>query len=320
MSKRDVIKDIESKRKRQKQKGVFLPRRLLAIYDSFHKLGTDERELSKYYPIGLIACLEGYIRSQICALIDSGSPYCDNLLHLNGDPNIKIDLSTAVSIYYQRKITLGEFISHLLPLTGVEGINKYMSAVLGFDFLRSLVSAVPYRMDKATGQPIPIGDIIKNVEETFRLRHIFAHEVAENQELDPELIKLIIDSVMQFLTATHNLVWPLLDPEAHLSNVEAQNRRAKQLPVLRSEMQRLLRAIRERLGVNQAKHLDRSQRAWNSYFKEFRLAMVEPFLQGTISGFIHIDAEIAALEYRIHDLKRFCYWVGIADGGLESAL
>ena len=100
-----------------------------------------------------------------------------------------------------------------------------------------------------------------------------------------------------------------------MSNVEAQNRRAKQIPVLGSEMQRLLDLIRKRLDTHEATHLERSQRAWDTYLKEFMLAMVEPFVPGTICGFIHIDAEIAALEDRIHDLKRFCYWLGITESG-----
>ena len=55
-----------------------LPMRLFALEHAFKRHDESERELIRYLPVALIACVEGYFRMAIKDLVDSGEPYLTN--------------------------------------------------------------------------------------------------------------------------------------------------------------------------------------------------------------------------------------------------
>jgi hypothetical protein len=52
--------------------------RLLELDVGLQKLSEWPSEVSKYFPIGIVAVLEAYFRSAIQELIDHGPPYSEN--------------------------------------------------------------------------------------------------------------------------------------------------------------------------------------------------------------------------------------------------
>ena len=154
-------------------------------------------ELSRYFPVALVACIEGYFRMAIANLIDKGSPFIDRVSDLR-DINISVDVAVAIQT---KKVTLGEYISHFLSISNLEDINRAISALLKIDFLETLLSSQfhlfeedpPIQLDQARG------DFILAVQELFQTRHMLCHEFASDMRVDNA-------GMLRFFTATDVLV------------------------------------------------------------------------------------------------------------------
>jgi hypothetical protein len=180
--KRDYISEIVEKRsrllKRSPRYDQFL-RRYDAIVLGFDFLKKEGRrdpyvrtELLKYIPIGSVACLEGYYRLVIRHLIDHGSPYDTNARKLE---EVKVDIDTILKMG-KEKVSIGEFISHLVPLNNLEDINRGLSTLLDIDFLEALKEIE----DDENGQKIgEFADrLYADIKDMFSERHIHCHEIA----------------------------------------------------------------------------------------------------------------------------------------------
>src|SRR6266550_1452233 len=82
-------------------------------------------EFLRHFPVAIIAALEGYLRLVIRDLIDSGPPFITNA---HGFKNIRFDM-TVVEAIGRSTISLGDFVSHLLPLKSVESITNSFSTL-----------------------------------------------------------------------------------------------------------------------------------------------------------------------------------------------
>ncbi|MFX8778315.1 hypothetical protein ABTM50_21080, partial [Acinetobacter baumannii] len=71
---RDIIQEIEDKRRRRKFDSAMLEltMQLYSLEKAFNAQDKYDNELIRYYPVALIACIEGYIRMVIKDLIDQG--------------------------------------------------------------------------------------------------------------------------------------------------------------------------------------------------------------------------------------------------------
>ncbi|WP_157691548.1 hypothetical protein [Noviherbaspirillum autotrophicum] len=61
---RDIIQEIADVRQRRQFGSAMaeLPLRLFALENTFKKHDKSEKELVRYFPVALIACVEGYFR------------------------------------------------------------------------------------------------------------------------------------------------------------------------------------------------------------------------------------------------------------------
>ena len=77
---RDLIQEIADVRRRRRFGPAMaeLLFRLFALEQAFKEHDRNKRELSRYFPVALIACVEGYFRIAIKELIDAGEPYLSN--------------------------------------------------------------------------------------------------------------------------------------------------------------------------------------------------------------------------------------------------
>jgi len=163
------------------------------------------KELIRYFPIAAVACIEGYFRVLFRDLIDAGSPYCDNLVKSEEkeikDLRFKLEEVLVIRV---KTVSLGDFISQLLPAGSLEGIDKSMSALLGKKFLKTIVSREP----KAFEQIAPIH--CDSVKRLFELRHIFAHEIAVEEKPDIKELDGLLFSALYFLTVTESIMEKVL--------------------------------------------------------------------------------------------------------------
>lgn len=87
-------------------------------------------EWLKYGAIGYIACVEGYFRLLVADLIDDGESYLSNLTNYK---EIKLGMEHIVAIQ-TKKISLGDYVAHLMPFNSVVDINRNLSIILDVDY------------------------------------------------------------------------------------------------------------------------------------------------------------------------------------------
>ena len=181
--KRDYIGEILDKRSRllaRADRWKQYSRRRHPLVDGFRALKSLKRAIKfrdewlKYGAIGYIACIEGYFKMLFADLINLGPPFSENIKKFN-DISFKIDSVVAI---YSNQVNLGEFIAHLLSIHSVSDINHHMSVIIGRDFLDFLYSE-PTDIDF---NPKPVKEvfpqIIPDLEDLFKLRHVYCHELA----------------------------------------------------------------------------------------------------------------------------------------------
>jgi hypothetical protein len=167
-------------------------------------------ELVKYLPIGFVACIEGYFRLVFRYLIDYGSPFRENA---GGFKDVRLGIEQVVAIQ-GGKFTLGEFISHLLPINGLDDINRSMSILLGDQFLDRVKQV---KLDIFVGQPPKSleeagnhKNVFQAVQRLFEHRHIFVHELTTHIRVNVRDIRAHTEWSFYLMFATELLIQELL--------------------------------------------------------------------------------------------------------------
>ncbi len=208
--KRDLVGEIIEKKQRLlagAPRMVQFNKRVGPLVRGFREIraldaGTDYRdEWLKYGAIGYVACIEGYLRLLITDLIDHGDPYLGNVA---GFKDLRLTLEPITAVQAGR-ITFGEFVAHLLPLSSIEDINSALSTLLGVDFLKHFNDAKVGGSGRASlVEAFP--DAIGRVQNLFRLRHEYAHELAPADPIDPAKVENCISGAAVFVLHTEELI------------------------------------------------------------------------------------------------------------------
>ena len=178
MPKRDPIAEILEKRSRLRKKTrrwILFYEQVKPLHDAIELLGKDSDSaasiaLSRYTPVALVAALESYVRTIIKELVNHGRPFKQNA---QGLTEIRLDLPTVLRIQGAR-ISMGEFLSHLLPLSSMDDINRHLSTLIGTDFYVGAKKVVFLDDGETLEQTDP--KAWAELAEVFRLRHIVCHE------------------------------------------------------------------------------------------------------------------------------------------------
>lgn len=219
MTRRDYIAEIIQKRSRLKkrsQRWDQMTKRLDAlidISDFIHKSKVRNipfrSELAKYVPIGFVACVEGYFRLVFRDLIDFGSPFRDNAA---GFKEMRFRIDDVVAIHGGH-LSLGEFISHLLPTNGVDDLNSSMSILIGEPFLERLkrTKADFFSERKESLEETDLADaLLSDLGTLFEHRHIFSHELATRLRVSVPTVRSCSQASLIFMWATEALITELL--------------------------------------------------------------------------------------------------------------
>jgi hypothetical protein len=209
MNKRDYINEIIEKRNRLEQSDRMenFFKRIYPVVSGFRVIkGLDEEvdyknEWLKYSAIGYIACLEGYFRLLIADLINFGEPYITNVKNFK---DIKFSIENVVAINLN-KVTLGDYISHLLPINSIQDINTNLSTILNLDFLAEL-KAFPCHAFNDDPVFTVFPDIIYRPQKLFELRHLYCHELATKEKVNASDIEHCISTTAALILFTEDLI------------------------------------------------------------------------------------------------------------------
>ncbi|WP_123770660.1 hypothetical protein [Vulcaniibacterium tengchongense] len=182
-------------------------RRVHPLVKGFREIKQLDKSISyrsewlKYGAIGYIACVEGYFRLLIADIIDSGEPFVERIGELK---EIRFTPESVVAIH-KKKVSLGHFVAHLLPLNGLSDINSHLSALLATDYTR-FFSAHPLSQWNTS----PVGEVfphlLAQVETLFKLRHMYAHELATKERVPLRALEDLISSAAVLVRCTEEFV------------------------------------------------------------------------------------------------------------------
>lgn len=278
--KRDVALEILSKKKRAHFGTELILFRLYSLEDTLKSVessdGKYDYELYKYFPISLVACLECFFKAAFKEMIDHGPPFFERVGKINNLQTFKLDLKILQSIQ-GKEITVGEFISHVLPLNNLGDIESTMSALIDGDFLHEL------KLFKIKEERVPLlsaqtkalknfkdnyETVYKNIKTIFELRHMYCHEVPplrEGPNFDKNVIIGCFKSTMDFIFASSEYVTELLHPNYPLKQGEMNEHAKKEHDKADEEMKQIYGRLIDVLDDKQKKNLETAQRQWEVY-------------------------------------------------------
>lgn len=314
-AKRDVVFEILRTKKRSDLWHGGLPLSYLRLDDAFARRHDLPDEVWKYFPVAAVALMEACSRMAVRVLIDLGGEFLENAAALERD--LRIDFRVLGALH-TRSITLGEFVAHLLPVSSREDINRHLSKVLGEDFIARVLQARgrPGTADASPeSSPLIIEDpaaVLESVDESFRLRHVYCHEVARG-EFDRQQIEKCYMAVRTFLSAIERVVQEIVDPEAPQTQAEATAQAGKRASEADSAMKGELEAGIRLLEEDEKMRTPRSiqimttflsaQEAWQRYCELAAECEANTAWGGTMAPMLYFDARSELAKERAERLR-----------------
>jgi hypothetical protein len=225
-----------------------------AFNESLNYNGDYNHELLKYIPIATVACFEAFFRSVYKELIDFGNPFSENAIKFNQSKNVKFDFEIINAIQY-KTVTVGEFISHILPCNNFADINTNLSTIANVDFTEQIKKFKRVRIfddsNEISNKFIEDSEqIIKDIKKTFELRHIFCHEFATNLIIDKDEILRCFNNSKIFINQTNEFIWNLIYPNAPETQTERNIQASDEFEYYEDELSELIIKIKKAITEN----------------------------------------------------------------------
>lgn len=220
-----------------------------AFNESLNYNGDFDKELVKYIPIATVACFEAFFRSVYKELIDFGKPFSGNAIKFNQSKNVKFDFDI-INAIQTKTVTVGEFISHILPCNNFDDINANLSTLADIDFADQIKkfqreSIFDHVNDNSKLFIENSEQIISDIKRTFELRHIFCHEFATNLRIDKNEILRCFNNSRIFLNQTNDFIWDLIYPNAPETQADMNNHASETFDKADTELTELILTIKE---------------------------------------------------------------------------
>jgi uncharacterized protein YecT (DUF1311 family) len=283
-----------------------------AFQENLDYNGDFNKELLKYIPIATVACFEAFFRSVYKELIDFGKPFSDNVIKFNQAQNVKFDFDI-INAIQTKTVTVGEFISHILPCNNFDDINKNLSLLCGIDFADQIKKfkrdSIFEHVNDNSKQFIDNGDqIISDIKRTFELRHIFCHEFATNLRIDKDEILRCFNNAKIFLNQTNDFIWDLIYPNAPETQADMNNHTSDQFSEADNELTELIITIKEASKENSYMTLnidllDETLTEWKKY-REVKAKLDASVVEGgSMYPTIYAGSLITTTQKKIESLK-----------------
>lgn len=306
---RELIKEILEIRQRMKSDHTIseLFNRMSALEGAFEKRSEIEPELLRYFPVALVACVEGFFRLAIKRIIDTGPPYIENAVKLLA--NIKFDYEF-IKALHGKQITIGDFVSHQVPLSSLAHIQAHLSALLSKDFLDGLRGVSDRAAEEIHDRPKSHILTDSNltyaaVSRTLELRHIICHELATNFSVTRDEIEGCFFNTTLFLKASEELVSETLQPGAPLTQADMNIAAAEELRLLLERVASLEAEISSRLGKKRTDEFALAASVWRTYMKSWAAFEADEYKGGTIWPTIYGGSAASIAKERIAQLAEY---------------
>ncbi len=283
-----------------------------AFNENLNYNGDFDKELVKYIPIVTVACFEAFFRSVYKELIDFGKPFSENAIKFNQSKNVKFDFEI-INALQTKTVTIGEFISHILPCNNFVDINTNLSTITNIDFVDQVKKFHPESIFDHVNETSKLfiensEQIISDIKRTFELRHIFCHEFATNLNVDKEEILRCFNNSKIFLNQTNAFIWDLIYPNAPETQTDMNVQASDEFEKFENDLKDLISTIKEAKSKNSdfdinIKLFDKTIQQWEIYRKskaELDANIVEG---GSMYTLLYASSMTATTKEKIESLK-----------------
>jgi hypothetical protein len=276
------------------------------------KEGNYDGELLKYIPVGLVATLEAFFRSVISQLIDFGSPYIERVGKLE---TVRFDVDYIVTLP-QKRVSVGEFVSHQLKINNLGNIVKHMSVLLEQDFWNSLKNVVDTESKELFLQNPDV--TYQNIVRLFEMRHVIAHEMNFYFRLELPILENSIKNTLDVINATGKFATTLMNIPVTLKEKLDYSR--DKLQSLETELETLTQKVRVLVSATPEEDMfDSENKTWHSFAGNnagfggwLRAGTGGPSIDGeSQSDLAYRDIMIELIQARIETLK---HWIWLKGG------
>lgn len=240
------IRDIIDRRQRLSAPDVAVNWRMSSLVQTFNEPEKNRAELLRYFPVAIVAAIDGYFRARLAKLVDSGEPFLTNAV--NAYPNVTLDTALAGAIA-ARKVSLGELLMHPVTMSAFDTLIQVVTKITGAaNFLEELAKIRPTHLsarenDRVIRDPAATWGHLGRV---FAIRHILCHELAADLEINDVEIRGLLLASQQFMAASAQWFDKLEHPNpppnkaerlkrARESRARARKRLDAQLGIFQSE-------------------------------------------------------------------------------------
>jgi uncharacterized protein YecT (DUF1311 family) len=276
---------------------------ITALVDGWN--GGAFRAPPQFIVIRLVTILEVFTREWAARIIDAGDPYATRGADLVKG-TLKIDFALARALV-GKEVSFGELVSHELPVNGVGDIDRVFSRLMDtplFNHLQSVVDRWAVRIEGKPSTPImPNPDKVRtDLAGLFEQRHIFVHELPEQQDVEARTLDAYILATSQFVNAADEAFNALLYGDYPISQIEMNAAAAADAAKVNDELVAILAAL-DPDGKDE--DLRASQAAWEAYRDrqaEYRSGINRPG-HGSIAPLLYSSEAEKLTRERIELLK-----------------
>lgn len=250
----------------------------------------SNQTLFEYIPIKIVSCFESFFRNLYKEIIDN-QKYRKNLNNITKLKNTNIDFDV-LSAFHGNDVSIGEYFAYLFPCSKFEDINNTMSSLLEINFAEEI--------KKGLGN-----DILKSINEIFKLRHMLCHEMPQSLDINKETIIKYLKDACDLIDCAENIFSRVLYLKELNIAYDMKMRIVEEFNSIESELDDLVQSIRN-LNIPDyfmmSKELDYIT-DWKKYREERAKQESKMCEGGTIYGIVYAHSLINTTRAFIKELK-----------------
>jgi hypothetical protein len=236
--------------------------------------------LLEYVPIKIVSCFESYFRGIYKEIIDNPT-YRTRLKEIRTLKDVSYDFDV-LGAFEDNVITLGDYLSHLIPCSKLEDINATLSDLLNIHFLERIKDELPCH-----------SKLLQSIIEIFELRHIYCHEAPKVNRIDYEKSMTSIHDACDFLTISDKIVHTILYPDLPVTSADMVDYAEKSF----KQTEHLLNELIEEIKSHDIEDLDLE---FLEDWKKYRIAKAKSDSSFVQDGSMYLVFYYQSLERTTH--------------------
>ncbi|QQR57260.1 MAG: DUF1311 domain-containing protein [Candidatus Melainabacteria bacterium] len=268
---------------------------------------TDE-EMIRYFPVAAIGCLEKAFRWAIKTLLNQGEPYASNASDLYKEKFSVKEILTIES----RVVTTADLVSHLVPFSSLGDIETQMKQLIGRSFLDDIRNAT-HKWTSYLDEPDENKRILTNadtvihaIEETFKLRHSFCHEIDFRHRFSSHEIKSLVFCTLQFVDALIDYVEQEVGVSA-TTQADMNGVAYEDFQLSQEKLNRLVKRIEANVSRANFKSFNAVQKRWEAYAIKEAEFIRKQYGGGTLGIMAYYATHAILIHQRISSIESFIH-------------